>query len=645
LNDDGDIVISRARALEGRITLTYTVSDGDLSDSAALHLDLLRANTAPVIDVIGTLSGTEDVALDLALPDGAISDPEGDNLVLTLTRSGGIALPDWLSFDAVNRRLTGQPPQDFNGSIALQISAFDGEFTVTRDFELRIDPVNDAPVLSAPLSDRSADEDEAFSITLQQGVFSDVDGDVLSYGLTRADGSDLPDWISFDAATQTLTGQPPQNFNGSVQLRLSVSDGQETISDDFALVILPVADAPEVANPIDSFDSDDGGDALTVGQSFTLTLPENVFTDPDEDALQLAATLADGTALPGWLQFDGTKLTGTAPAGSEGTLSLALHATDGQFQVSESFDLVLSPASVEATDDAFEVDVEQPLNLIPEMLLANDSGEGLQIVSVGDAANGTVTFENGVIQYLADFDHNGLDQFTYTVSDGTTQDQAVVQVNVVNDFDTVEEGGNGSDALFGGRGDDLLSGGNGNDALFGGRGSDALFGGAGRDNLFGGSGNDLLDGGTGRDNLFGGSGRDTINGGDGNDNLYGGGGADTLTGGAGNDWIFGGGGGDLLQGGQGRDVLFGGRGRDTFRFEEGDGNDVIYGFQPSRSGRRSRPGDTLEISVDGIDSYAALMATAQQTWGGVLFDLGEGDQVFLAGTRLAALDEDQFTFY
>jgi len=29
----------------------------------------------------------------------------------------------------------------------------------------------------------------------------------------------------------------------------------------------------------------------------------------------------------------------------------------------------------------------------------------------------------------------------------------------------------------------------------------------------------------------------------------------------------------------------------------------------------------------------------------VLFDFGAGDRVFLAGTRLAALDEDQFSFY
>lgn len=281
-----------------------------------------------------------------------------------------------------------------------------------------------------------------------------------------------------------------------------------------------------------------------------------------------------------------------------------------------------------AADDSFDTRVEQPLELTPEMLLANDIGEGLEIVAVGAAANGAVSFEDGVIEYLADFDHEGLDQFTYTVSDGEAQAQATVSVTVINDFDTVEEGGGGSDIQSGTRGNDLVSGGAGNDVLSGRAGDDALFGGEGADIVFGGSGSDL------------------ISGDEGNDLLIGGAGSDTVRGGTGSDFISGGRGNDDLSGGAGRDILTGGGGSDTFRFSDGDGSDLVLGFEATRARRSGTiPGDTLAIDVDGIDDYAALMATAQQTWAGVLFDFGAGDQVFLAGTRLAALDEDQFTFY
>ncbi len=39
-------------------------------------------------------------------------------------------------------------------------------------------------------------------------TFSDVDvGDTLTYSATLADGTPLPSWLSFDAATQTFSGR------------------------------------------------------------------------------------------------------------------------------------------------------------------------------------------------------------------------------------------------------------------------------------------------------------------------------------------------------------------------------------------------------------------------------------------------------
>ncbi|EPJ49289.1 MAG: hypothetical protein OFPII_01710 [Osedax symbiont Rs1] len=60
-------------------------------------------------------------------------------------------------------------------------------------------------------------------------------------------------------------------------------------------------------------------------------------------------------------------------------------------------------------------------------------------------------------------------------------------------------GGNNSDVIYGRDGDDNLQGGQGDDLLLGGKGSDTLQGGSGNDELVGGEGNDLLNGGYGND--------------------------------------------------------------------------------------------------------------------------------------------------
>ncbi|MBH5397112.1 hypothetical protein HZZ13_04805 [Bradyrhizobium sp. CNPSo 4010] len=42
----------------------------------------------------------------------------------------------------------------------------------------------------------------------------------------------------------TFTGTPPANYNGTINIKVTASDGALTASDIFALTITPVNDAP-----------------------------------------------------------------------------------------------------------------------------------------------------------------------------------------------------------------------------------------------------------------------------------------------------------------------------------------------------------------------------------------------------------------
>ena len=98
----------------------------------------------------------------------------------------------------------------------------------------------------------------------------------------------------------------------------------------------------------------------------------------------------------------------------------------------------------------------------------------------------------------------------------------------------------------------------------------------------------------------------TILGGSKNDTLYGGNGNDYLVGNTGNDKLYGQKGNDTLVGGLGNDSLWGDKGADVFLFENGDGKDVIFGFDNS---------DMLQIT-------GAFSASYNKSKGEVYFKVG-----------------------
>ena len=103
--------------------------------------------------------------------------------------------------------------------------------------------------------------------------------------------------------------------------------------------------------------------------------------------------------------------------------------------------------------------------------------------------------------------------------------------------------------------------------------------------LYGKEGNDTITTSTGDDVIYGGEGNDTINSSAGNNIIYGEAGDDNITtafeddtidAGIGNDTIDSGYGNDILTGGRGEDFLKGGQDNDTYIFNKGDGQDIIY---------------------------------------------------------------------
>ncbi|WP_183941606.1 putative Ig domain-containing protein, partial [Sphingorhabdus rigui] len=167
---------------------------------------------------------------------------------------------------------SGTPTQDFAGNVSLTVTASDGSASVSDTFVLTVAAVNDAPFVSAPIADQASAENAAWSYQVASGAFSDVDGNALTYSATLGDGAALPSWLSFNAGTRTFSGTPPQNYAGTLNLKVTASDGSLSASDMFTLSVeaVPVTVAngqtyQARAGTVDIF-------VIDVNQSITATI-------------------------------------------------------------------------------------------------------------------------------------------------------------------------------------------------------------------------------------------------------------------------------------------------------------------------------------------------------------------------------------
>ncbi|MEB3831487.1 putative Ig domain-containing protein, partial [Phormidium sp. CCY1219] len=106
------------------------------------------------------------------------------------------------------------------------------------------DTANTAPVVSNAIADTTATVSEAFSLTLSTDTFTDADGDALTYTATLEDGSVLPPWLSFDAATGTFSGTPTDTDIGTLTVQVTADDGTESVSDRFTLTVNDITPDP-----------------------------------------------------------------------------------------------------------------------------------------------------------------------------------------------------------------------------------------------------------------------------------------------------------------------------------------------------------------------------------------------------------------
>ena len=316
-------------------------------------------NTPPTIEAIADVVSNEDetvAEIELIAEDKETSKSK---LQWTVTATNA----DLIAPEAISVRKTGlrryleiTPKENAHGETDITVTVNDGIDEVSTTFKLTVNAVNDPPTISA-VEPIEINEDQMVSFTV---TLTDIDTAPEELKITgnAANAALLPsDNITStgEGLTRTVTLSPGANMGGKTKVTLSVNDGDNTVSTETELTVIPVVDIP-VALPQEL--------TTKYGKHLPLTLAG---TDPD--SLGLSFHLVE-------MPKNGS-LIGTAPnltyrpkAGFEGMDTFQFRVVAGEYK-SEPETIVITVLGLGKGDQ-------------PILSLARSNDGGLTISWVGE---------------------------------------------------------------------------------------------------------------------------------------------------------------------------------------------------------------------------------------------------------------------
>ncbi len=443
----GKLLYSPAANYYGTDSFTYTVSDSNDGHVANVPVSL---QITPVNDAPNAKPDSSTIDEDgEAEIDVLANDTDVENNDLVLVAGGFSALADGSgtvqhgTVDIRSGKVVFAPDDNWNGTAVFYYTVSDQQAensTSRAKVTVTVRPVNDAPTITDAddaIDDWVMNEDEAAAANR---TFSFTVGDVETAPQNLIVTLESSNASVFPATAITLQGtevktivlpKPPANWNGVVNITVSLSDGVNTTQKVYRAVVTPVNDAPVLTVQ-----------AITTAEDTPKTA-KATSTDVDGGTPTYSITTF---AVHGTVSINATtgSYTYSPLANYYGADSFVVQVSDGNGGVvTKTVAVTVTPVNDAPTaqDDTAETDEDTPVLI---SVLANDSdieNDTLSLVAGGitGATGGSAAVQGSQIKFTPALNFNGTAGFSYTVTDGTDQTTAHVTVTVhpVNDAPTL----------------------------------------------------------------------------------------------------------------------------------------------------------------------------------------------------------------
>ena len=396
----GQLSYSPAANFSGQERINYTITDGsELTSSAQVLVTVTAQNDAPTVvnDVAYTNINRTLLTVDVLAND---SDEENDLLILTgvtQATNGNAFIRDNL--------VDYTPNPEFSGIETVNYTVSDGTTSSTGTLTIN--------VLNTPVaSTLTVNEEDSFTISTSD--FANFDFTVSQVVLREGDN-------------YTLVGNriiPDANFVGTLSVNVEVSGGGNVVLTQLNVTIQNTNDAP-VAVP----------DALVLNEDQQVFINPTVNdTDIDPDDTMTLSSVTGNAG--GSITFEENTITYTPAPNYHGEEVITYTIVDTLGLSSTStITITINPVDDApiAVADTKRANINQ--SDISIDVLSNDrevDNETLTLVRVSTAGDGQVRILNNQIIYTPLRDFTGEEVVTYIVSDGITEVEGTLTINVVD---------------------------------------------------------------------------------------------------------------------------------------------------------------------------------------------------------------------
>lgn len=381
---------------------TFTIQATDSATSAATATQSFTLNVAAATSALALAApqlpdGTQGGAYA-----GALTSTGGQGPLFWTVTSGN--LPDGLSLDPGTGQLTGIATGSGTDSFTVQVSDSSNPApqSATEHVLIKIAPASAPAIMTSSLADGAVNEPYTGALFAKAGV--------PPYSWL-VDSGDLPDGLTLDQDTGTITGTPtaPGTFSFDVTLQDSSTPDAQSASVPLSITIAP---APPPASLTLTDTTTDG----TIGAAYNASVLPAGGTGPYTFAVE-SGSLPDGLTLDGQ---DGA-ISGTPT--TAGSFSATIQVTDSS-----------APAPEVATDD-LSITIAAPAALSVSTTSLPDGNAGSAYAEPVAAAGGTgadtFAVTNGALPDGLSLDPGsgiitgvptgtGTSSFTITVTDSST---------------------------------------------------------------------------------------------------------------------------------------------------------------------------------------------------------------------------------